>query len=76
MPDDREPLAVIQDGVCYYHEAAVAVGDYDPPDDPEYHPSPTRHEGRIEIYDDWVRLGGTPIAGWHPREAIEQIHER
>lgn len=56
----QTPLTVIQNGVCYYYEEN---GD-----------STVRHEGTIEVYDNWVRLvGGMPT--WVPRERVDQVHE-
>ncbi|MFC7128456.1 hypothetical protein [Haloferax chudinovii] len=53
-----EPLKVIENGTAYYYEDA---------DDP------VRHEGRIEIYDHWVRLCGGPAMTWVPREKVQQV---
>ncbi len=33
------------------------------------------HEGRVEIYPNWVRLVGGAMPTWVPRDEIEQIHE-
>ncbi len=34
-----------------------------------------RHEGQIELYDDWVRVvDGIPA--WFPRDRVEEVHER
>ena len=34
------------------------------------------HQGRTEIYENWVRLvSGPGSAVWVPREDVEQIHE-
>ncbi len=33
-----------------------------------------KHEGKIELYDDWVRVvGGIPA--WFPRDRVEEVHE-
>jgi len=61
---DREPITTIDDGVVWYYEG---------PDDADLK---TRHEGRIEVYPNWVRLGGLGIPTWVPRERVEQVGER
>lgn len=33
-----------------------------------------KHEGRTELYENWVRVSGS-IPAWIPREEIEQLHE-
>ncbi|ELZ94896.1 hypothetical protein C440_07467 [Haloferax mucosum ATCC BAA-1512] len=40
-----------------------------------YEGASARHEGRIEIYDDYVRLCGGPSSTWVPRENVEQVLE-
>jgi hypothetical protein len=58
-----EPLVETQDGVCWYFEGADGAAK-------------VRHEGAIEVYPHWVRLGGSGIPNWVPRERVEQVHER
>ncbi|ELK44128.1 hypothetical protein D320_22114 [Haloferax sp. BAB-2207] len=55
------PVAVIEDGTAYHFE-----GDSD---------ETVRHEGRIVIYDHYVRLCGGPTSTWVPRENVEQVLE-
>jgi hypothetical protein len=57
-----EPLRQIEDGVVWYYE-----GETDGPE--------TKHEGQIEVYPGWVRLGGVMISTWVPRERVQQVHE-
>ncbi|WP_435069196.1 hypothetical protein [Haloplanus sp. C73] len=56
------PFKRIEGGVCWYFEGEDAD-------------IKCRHEGAIELYPDWIRLGG-PIPNWIPRERVEQVHER
>lgn len=58
-----EPLVEIEDGVVWYFEGEDAG-------------LKGKHEGRIEVYPDWVRLGGLAVPAWVPRERVEQVHER
>jgi hypothetical protein len=58
---DETRLQKIPDGIAWYYENPNAE-------------SSTKHEGLIEIFPGWIRLGG-PIATWIPRENVEQIHE-
>jgi len=58
-----EPLVEIEDGVVWYFEGED--GDLK-----------GKHEGRIAIYPDWVRLGNLAVPTWVPRERVEQVHER
>jgi hypothetical protein len=58
-PRRPHPLREISDGVVWYSE-----GD-----------DRTKHEGQVELFPDWVRLGGS-IPTWVPREKIEEVHER
>lgn len=70
-----EPLAELSDAVAWYVEG----------DGPDRH-APTRatkarpttkHEGAIEVYPAWVRLGGDlGIPTWVPRERVVEVHER
>jgi hypothetical protein len=57
----HQPIREIEDGVVWYHE-----GETD---------AKTKHEGKIEVYPNWVRLGGLMINSWVPRERVEQVHE-
>lgn len=66
---ESDPIKTIDDGVAWYVPGAVSVDDQD-----TYNSLKTKHEGRIEIYDGWVRLGGT-VTAWIPRESIDEIHE-
>jgi hypothetical protein len=59
-----DPLVEIEDGVCWIFEGEDADVE-------------CRHEGAIEVYPNWVRLGdGLDIPNWVPRERVEQVHER
>jgi hypothetical protein len=70
-----EPIAAFDSATVWYHERA-AVDPIDDPDRPdESRPSPVRHEGAVEIYADWVRLGG-PMPHWVPRESVVGVSER
>jgi hypothetical protein len=72
---DREPIAEFEHATVWYHERA-AVAPIDDPDRPdESRPSPTRHEGPVQIYDSWIRLGG-PMPHWVPRESVVGVSER
>jgi hypothetical protein len=64
-----EPIKTIEDGVLWYVPGATSVDDMD-----TYNSLKTKHEGKIEIYDDWVRFGGMTSV-WIPRESVDQIHE-
>jgi hypothetical protein len=58
------PLVEIEDGVCWIFEGEDADVQ-------------CRHEGTIEVYPNWVRLGGgLDIPNWVPLERVEQVHER
>jgi len=57
---DESPIKEIDDGVAYYFDSGGS--------------ETTRHEGGIEIYENWVRFMD-PIGTWVPRENIEQVHE-
>lgn len=59
----REPLREIENGVCWIFEGEDAD-------------IKSRHQGAIEVYANWVRLGGSGIPNWVPRERVEQVHER
>jgi hypothetical protein len=53
-----EPLIEITDGVAWYYERGQD--------------EPTKHEGNIQIYENWIWL---KPGIWVPRENIDQIHE-
>jgi hypothetical protein len=73
--DDRDPIADFKDATVWYYEGA-AVCPVRQPEHPEESPRrPTKHEGHVELYDSWVRLGGIN-AHWVPREAVEGVSER
>lgn len=55
-----DPLKEFQNGTVYYYDGRDAD-------------KPTRHEGKVAIYDHWVELGApTPV--WVPRELVEGVH--
>ena len=54
---DQEPIATL-DGACWYYEGPVGEQ------------VKTRHEGKIEVYPNWVYLGA---GHWVPRERVEQV---
>jgi hypothetical protein len=58
-----ESLVEIEDGVVWYFEGEDAA-------------LKGKHEGPIEVYPNWIRLGGLGISTWVPRERVEQVHER
>jgi hypothetical protein len=59
---DHGPLKEIQDGVIWYYEQGAE--------------DPTKHQGYVEIYPNWVRIVGGPTLGvWIPRERVDQIHQ-
>jgi len=59
-----EPLVAIDDGIVWYFEG-------------EDRDHKIKHEGQIEVYPNWVRLGGgLGVPSWVPRERVEQVHER
>jgi len=34
-----------------------------------------RHEGRIKLYENWVRVAD-PIPAWFPRDRVQEVHEQ
>ena len=61
MPSNG-PFKKIKNGTLWYFEGEDAE-------------IKCRHEGVIELYPDWVRLGGMNST-WVPRERVEQVSER
>lgn len=57
-----EPLVSLEAAVAWYFEGADADVE-------------VKHEGRVEVYPDWIRLGG-PVAAWIPRERVGEVHEQ
>ncbi|WP_173862796.1 hypothetical protein [Salinigranum rubrum] len=53
------PIAVFPNAVAYYSEDGSQVC----------------HEGRVELYEDYVRLCGG-IGSWVPLENVEQVLEQ
>jgi hypothetical protein len=60
---ETEPIKQIN-GVCWYYPGGKERADAED--------VKTKHEGEIEIYPGWVKLGRVQ-ATWIPREDVEQI---
>ncbi|SFR37243.1 hypothetical protein SAMN04487947_0580 [Halogeometricum rufum] len=56
-----EPITVVTNGVAWYTDAGSDAT--------------VRHEGRIELYDAYVRLCDPVGASWVPRENVEMVSE-
>jgi hypothetical protein len=76
VTEDRAPLATFENATVWYYEAAAAAPVPEPDHLEASRRSPTRHEGPVEIYDSWVRLGGLGARHWVPRETVEGVSER
>ena len=59
MTIHETPIHVVENATAYYSEGG---GDT------------VRHEGKVEIYDHWIRLIDA-TGNWVPREQVEQVHE-
>lgn len=57
-----DPIKELQNATVWYYEAEQTEA------------TKVRHEGKAEIYPNWVRLGG-PTAAWIPRDRVEQVSE-
>ncbi|TVT89077.1 hypothetical protein [Haloferax volcanii] len=55
------PVAVIPHGVAFYFESGSD--------------ETVRHEGRIVLYEDYIRLCGGPLPSWVPCKNVEQVLE-
>lgn len=58
MSMSADPLVETDNATCWYYEG------------PAGEQSKVRHEGKVEVYENWVYLG---MGHWVPRERVEQV---